>query len=275
MTPPSRSYSKICIRCGKPFVSPRSSKVYCSSVCQKKNRYAAWKAGIYYSACKKCGASFILTNPHKLYCSKECASIGYKNRKPRKRGVKLLHAMCLNCSREFSKPARFYKNGSSPKFCSQLCARKKMRGEAHPLFTGGPYEYMRDYRWRTRAQLVRERDEYRCVICGADKPNEASSKKRFNVDHIIPEKFVRALPWKDTNPHHMSNLISLCDSCHTKKTLAEKFLFSGEYREFMLRLKVIGYPLRRVVEAMAMFDLEDSAVRKAAQVLYDSNVSQT
>jgi 5-methylcytosine-specific restriction protein A len=56
--------------------------------------------------------------------------------------------------------------------------------------------------WRKIRQAALERDNHRCTRCG--------STVRLNVDHRIP----RSMGGDDS----LSNLTTLCASCHSRKT---------------------------------------------------------
>lgn len=60
------------------------------------------------------------------------------------------------------------------------------------------------YLWEQRRQEVLERDENRCVQCGADATD---------VDHVLPV----ALGGDD----EVENLQSLCSDCHKRKTVQD------------------------------------------------------
>ena len=61
---------------------------------------------------------------------------------------------------------------------------------------------------KTLRRSIRERDHYRCRICG-----ETQEDRVFPVHHIDYDK-------KNSSP---SNLITLCNSCHTKTSFNRKY----------------------------------------------------
>jgi 5-methylcytosine-specific restriction endonuclease McrA len=77
-----------------------------------------------------------------------------------------------------------------------------MSGERSILWRGGrtnPYTGM----WRHQRALVRQRDGGVCRNCG--------STDRPQVHHVIPARY--------GGTHDLSNLVTLCRSCHSKEEL--------------------------------------------------------
>lgn len=66
---------------------------------------------------------------------------------------------------------------------------------------------IRTRRWKTLRGRILERDDWRCVKCGA--------RRDLEVDHVKP---VRDAPELSFDP---SNLQTLCPSCHSRKTRLE------------------------------------------------------
>lgn len=74
-------------------------------------------------------------------------------------------------------------------------------GPNNPHWKGGKIpvqEYGKE--WRTIRKQVKERDGFRCRICG--------SVENLNTHHIKP--------FRDNRVHDMNNLTTLCGSCHNK-----------------------------------------------------------
>jgi 5-methylcytosine-specific restriction endonuclease McrA len=96
-------------------------------------------------------------------------------------------------------------------FCNVDCrgkwATEEFSGENHPLWEGYSEYYGED--WLAIRDLVRERDNGTCQICGTDS-NELGQWP--DVHHIKPVK-----DFEDpNNANYPMNLISLCSSCHGK-----------------------------------------------------------
>lgn len=78
----------------------------------------------------------------------------------------------------------------------------RMKGENHPNWQGGVSRQIYGEDWTiTLRRSIRERDGYRCQVCGF-----AQGDRAFPVHHIDYNK-------KNCDP---DNLITLCYSCHTK-----------------------------------------------------------
>jgi hypothetical protein len=86
--------------------------------------------------------------------------------------------------------------------------RRKMseskRGEKNHLWRGGVSQcyklHTTERKWKKQSARVFKRDNYQCQLCG--------SNKKLNAHHVIP--------WRVEHNDKMSNLITLCDSCHRR-----------------------------------------------------------
>jgi 5-methylcytosine-specific restriction endonuclease McrA len=87
----------------------------------------------------------------------------------------LKQGRCADCRREHERE----RNASNP--------RRRVRNLA---------------KWQRTRELVKRRDGFACVGCGATEPLE--------IHHKIKLRFV-------ANPYDLSNLETLCLSCHRKK----------------------------------------------------------
>jgi hypothetical protein len=99
---------------------------------------------------------------------------------------------------------RFKKNHKGQKLTKE--SKRKMseakKGEKCHLWRGGVSQgynlHFTERKWKKQAARVLRRDNYQCQLCG--------SNKKLNAHHIIP--------WRVEHNDKMSNLITLCDSCH-------------------------------------------------------------
>lgn len=248
--------TKTCLYCDQEF-HPRGGQDFCSLSCRDHDRQRRSPECV----CQECGGKFKrFSYKVNLYCSKKCSMTALmRTRKPRaKKPPNLIHAVCLNCAKYFTKQRSVYigpSKNNTPKFCSQRCSGIYRRGPRNVFFLGGSLKPPRYFGWRTKAALTRERDHHQCVVCGSSTAIAGDEKRKLNVDHIVPERLIRNLPW-EANRHGLWNLVTLCNSCHAKKTAVEKHLFYGKYQEFIDQLKAFGYPVRLAIDAMSMVGLE-------------------
>jgi hypothetical protein len=139
------------------------------------------------------------------------------------RNKKYESKVCPICGKEFFKSSRYSEvQWNNAIYCSNKCRgfskrgipvseekRNKLRtyqlgktGEKAPNWRGGKSFEPYSVDWKKTLKIsIRERDKYRCKICGEPQGDEALS-----VHHIDYNKL-------NCNP---DNLISLCRSCHVK-----------------------------------------------------------
>jgi len=79
----------------------------------------------------------------------------------------------------------------------------KLREER--LWSNAPNDYGPN--WPIQRDLTRERDGFRCQICG-----EPESNKAHHVHHKIPFRMFESIE----QANQLANLITLCNSCHRK-----------------------------------------------------------
>lgn len=190
--------------------------------------------------CKQCNEG-VSSNKKEtaMYCSRRCKDKARKIRRQTGRTPAVyLDCKCLWCGKDFKQLKRFYisKNKHrTPKFCSLKCAYASRRGKASPLFRG-PANSTRGVNWKELANSIRRRDCYQCQVCSA---KQRQGTRKFPVDHVIPERLMGDF---DLEPHIARNLMTVCWSCHAKKTHAEYALLQGNVKEFVARLKAMNYP---------------------------------
>jgi DEAD/DEAH box helicase domain-containing protein len=94
-------------------------------------------------------------------------------------------------------------------FAQSLVDRLRARG----LWQSDPNDY--GPTWQQQRQLARQRDGYRCTQCGAaEKPG-----RQHDVHHIRPFRSFGYLPGLNENDkiaNHLSNLRTLCRTCHQR-----------------------------------------------------------
>lgn len=104
------------------------------------------------------------------------------------------------------------------KFCSVQCRadwqQEHYRGEAHDNYVDGSTMLyggtIAKTRWLRLAEKARERDGYECSKCGiSNEECWEEYNQSLSVHHKVkPEEYT------GDDPHDMSNLETLCASCH-------------------------------------------------------------
>lgn len=223
--------SRVCIECGVKFTNSNPLR-YCSRECHM-SRIRKRKS----SNCQTCGEEFQRKIPSdsKKYCSRKCMFLGATS-VPRT-------FECLNCAKVVTVPMV----RSRPRtFCSAECQRAYLRHDKHPLYRGNRRQD-RGPTWRVQSKLARERDENVCQGCGVVPSQKAS------VDHIVPYRMAVIYGNKDgVDPNHLLNLISLCRSCHGKKTRAEARLLKGDMVGFRDAVRAF-MPAEKVELALSLW----------------------
>jgi len=227
---------KVCMQCGRSFVPRTSKHLYCTRKCRNgklRDDGCTWdKNGI----CKVCGKPFTRKRSNHLCCSRECVEkVGRRKPPPR---------LCERCGKEFV-PALDSRlvNGERKKtrFCSKRCVHRALWN------TVDESKEWRGVEWDRIAEAARRRDMHRCRICGTEKSDKMG--RSMPVDHIIPE---RVMAMFSLSPHRMWNLITLCASCHSRKTYLEKLLISGDAKGYVRKLQELRYPMGPARMAMAL-----------------------
>lgn len=126
------------------------------------------------------------------YCSKSCANGKHPS----------MLKKCPKCAKGFSsrwieRDNRYYR------YCSIKCTRSDNTGEKSPSFKHGltcTRTNPHNSRFFQRARpIVKERDGFQCVVCG-------DGKSTLDVHHIN----------HDPKCNDVTNLVTLCGSCHNK-----------------------------------------------------------
>ena len=142
-----------------------------------------WIGGKANYICDYCGKPFRKYPSHRKAeykcCSLSCAT-------------KIKHLTDVKCG---------FQKGHEPYDTSN---RQPLRGSKHPMWKGGhtrKYRYsIRGRSWKEIREEVIRLDRNRCQVCGRTK--------RLNVHHIIPFRY--------TKDNSLTNLITLCRSCHMR-----------------------------------------------------------
>lgn len=214
----------ICEYCGKELINPRIRKSvparFCGKACYDNFRTES------RPLCDFCGkrvkASF-LPKAKRHFCSPECRFLGLKP-PPRP---------CVNCGAiivpiKFMAATGKFIAHNAGKTCSAKCQNEWIRnnperkakisaaftGNLHPNWQGGKSAFNntsnRGTGWSTVSEKARKRDKYTCQLCGM---TQEENGRKLDVHHIVPYHVIN----HHSKANKMSNLISLCQSCHTKE----------------------------------------------------------
>jgi hypothetical protein len=218
---------KACAVCSTAFYA-RGSKT-CSMAC--KLEYGRRKRR---RICPQCRAEYDSGFSRVKFCSRKCAVLN-----------QTLNPMTFDCLQCGKHVVTRTVTSRPRKFCSRECG--VIYHKEHDT-QGRGYE-RRAYRganWPAQSKLARERDGFICA-CGNVPKGE-----KLSVDHIIPFGLVKTFKEKRgdyIDPNELVNLISLCRSCHGKKTQAERKLLEGDMIGFFSEVKRI-MPIERVNAAL-------------------------
>lgn len=241
-TLPKRTPKKHCANCAKEVTGrslsrsrngSQSKNIFCNRNCYDTHRTAIRESKV-YGNCRACKAELSCTAGHTLdsvYCSNACRRLD-KRAEP-------VH--CLYCKCYFTPMKPVYRerlgrsvlvSNNSDKTCSKECfsmaistnqARKDkisaaFTRENHPNWQGGVGAHgnrgFRGSEWPRLRAKVRERDGNKCVQCGMTNDEHLKiANQSLHVNHIKP---FRQFGGDNQNANRMSNLETLCRSCHTK-----------------------------------------------------------
>lgn len=194
-----------CLTCGKIFTKyPASKGLYCSRECydfSKRGKHPHnYSGGPVEVKCVICGSTFTV-DKHRVTTAKTCsyACSGKLRATNEKR-------TCVHCGKEFKiwKPRK-----NSARFCSRKCQGEHYRGDNSPCWKGGRFPYY-GKSWNDQRKAARKRDGYRCQHCGI---TQKKLGRQLDVHHIVPRSEFNG---DEAKANALSNLISLCKSCHRK-----------------------------------------------------------
>jgi|GEM_PF-5313481 len=225
--------AKPCAHCGTPL-QPKSrgrvmGKRYCSRQCERAARTARSLARRSTRTCPLCRAVFTpkwMGRAWQRYCSQAChreAQNGF------------VTVNCATCRAEIKKRKQDVRR-SKAQFCSVGCMRAFHRGANHPHFRpeaiGDPKRRAGRGAWMRRSREARARDGHACRRCGV----KHEGGRQFPVDHIMPWRLFADKAVADD----LSNLATLCHSCHSWKTsVVEKEMLMGNMVGFQQYLQAI------------------------------------
>jgi 5-methylcytosine-specific restriction endonuclease McrA len=182
--------TKTCPTCGKQFPMDYWAVKYCSKQCSD----IAQVQNV-IKPCKYCGKMFS-SKPSRdaIYCSVECRSKGRVD--PSKKTI----FVCVVCKKSFS--TWTYRNQSC---CSKQCASTL---GVRVIKSNAKYQSIYGENWKEQKKLARKRDNHTCQWCGT---RGFIFGRCLDVHHIRQVNSFNG-NWRKANK--LSNLITLCRSCH-------------------------------------------------------------
>ncbi|WP_425557195.1 HNH endonuclease [Deinococcus carri] len=166
--------------------------------------------------CAHCGkhlerpANQVQAHGHQ-FCDRVCSGAWKKTHPSLPK--KTAPSACLTCGKEFYAKPYAQRRGRG-KYCSRSCYADSISlnnsGDNHPLWLGGGVEY-RGPNWSKQRTEARKRDGNRCRNCNASA--------RLHVHHIRPFRsfgYIVGVNDAYLAANELSNLITLCASCHRK-----------------------------------------------------------
>lgn len=184
--------TKICERCNASFTIKKyrsSTARFCSRACRKTRVTLT---------CERCAKSFeiktsLLNENAGRFCSYNCYWATGR-----------LLLVCEQCKKNFSVHKSRKGEDRPCRFCSVKCYQEYYVGPVTFSWLGGksfePYPAKFN---NALKEMIRKRDNFKCRIC---QTNQDENERALSVHHIDYDK----------NNIDPSNLISLCDTCHTK-----------------------------------------------------------
>ncbi len=186
--------SKICKQCGAPFKRPHKERPFCSRACFYTFRRKPYIAKV----CPVCKKTFesppsCPTRQERKYCSKKCSGKAHQLR---------ITKICEQCGKQFSRRPKFRRR----RFCSYACSKEAAQEAARNSNQHKDWRPRYGANWKGQRHAVCKRDGYTCQVC-RKKP-----RNRLQCHHVVPFKAFGIKRYEEAND--LSNLISLCLSCH-------------------------------------------------------------
>lgn len=190
----------ICHQCGKSFLrenrrAKNKEHVFCTPGCHQE-----WMYGLSpEKTCPICETIFRPPTNHQeqIFCSQRCW-YDYKTQSS--------DVPCDHCGKV--KQVRKAKLTNQDKhYCSRACWRKSIQMEGNPAWNGGYAKY-KGPNWEHQSLKCRKRDSFTCQSC-----YKVESTRPFHAHHRTPYRLF-GKDWVRAND--LRNLITLCDSCHSR-----------------------------------------------------------
>lgn len=173
-----------CANCGMEFVPEgRSDTLYCTPKCQAEAKAKRKNIELTERICVVCGEKFMPVQNKQVCCKKECVQKKYyqENKEKKKQQAKKWRQENSERVREND---------------------RRKREQNKELYQQINQEYHDKTRFGGNRHFALEADDYKCALCG--------STENLAVHH-------RDKSGNSDNPNNeVTNLITLCSSCHTK-----------------------------------------------------------
>ena len=210
---------RIAMQCGADFNKMKNKS--------KINRENQWMVG----KCRECNRPI-------SFCATHCSSCAKKGSRSNRwnGGISLKKNVCVDCDKKISKSKAKRCHPCNAKWLHKQDkiftpeAKEKMReaklgrgGKSANNWQGGLSNWKYPLGWnKIHKELIRNRDNYKCQICGC---HEVENGRRLDVHHIDYDK----------NNIHPENLVSLCHHCHMKTNGNRRFWI--EFFDFSDKLR--------------------------------------
>jgi 5-methylcytosine-specific restriction endonuclease McrA len=219
----------VCSYCGateKRFPSHINEINFCSDSCEAdwKSENRAGKANPNYSQlsadCAWCDAE--LSRPRwrvKKYeyqfCDKGCKGAYYSANPSELHEKERVTVTCSSCG-EDKKVIPAQATRSEHHFCDRECKGEwwsnNVSGESHPNWKDG-YEPYYGPNWERKRQETRERDGYKCILCGiTDGASKLIHGRELSVHHVIRINDFET----PAEANDLGNLLTVCTYCHQR-----------------------------------------------------------
>lgn len=192
-----------CTRCGRVVLirpAEASRRKFCSSRCSRAAQRRAPKGK--EVACAHCGAPRYVHPVHlrtnrtgRFFCGTACMHAF--------NGRERVTFRCARCGVEVSRPRCNFRTRNDAHFCSRRCDSLFHVGDRHAFWVGGTKRY-RGPDWRVQRERAKQRDGHACQHCG--------KTGKLSVHHMTP--------YRVSQDNRLSNLVTLCGSCHRKADAA-------------------------------------------------------
>lgn len=218
-------YKDTCVNCGNPYLIKKSRQSkFCSHLCtnsgknnpmygktqtiesrKKMVEHRSYPTGALHPNYKGDKAGYTMYNTHK-------STLGLYEEIRKQKGTEILEVRCAYCNQWYT-PTRYSVNarldsinnlnkGEQRLYCSENCK------QACPTY--GRRDYPKGFKHTTSRevstylrQLVLERDNWTCQICG-----KTINEAQLHVHHMDP------VSWNPMFQNDIDSCITLCKGCH-------------------------------------------------------------